>query len=76
MNNYRRLIIIAQLKNRHKSFLWDFNTSHHLHTPFAALLFLKQLPLPTDITAIAFRKHIFPQRFDVGAGDHPSCELA
>lgn len=53
-------LVSGDLQELMKSLLRYINRAHTFHSFLAFLLLLQQLPLPTNIAAIAFCKDIFP----------------
>ena len=50
----------VNLQHRQECFLWNLHRPHLLHPLFSFLLLLQQFPFTGDISAVAFRGHIFP----------------
>ena len=60
----------VHLQHGEERFLRDLDGADLFHALFALLLFLEELALARDITAIALGQHILPERLDGRAGDH------
>ena len=58
------------MQNGEEGFLWQFDVTDLLHSLLTFFLFLQQLFLTADVTAIAFRQNVFTQLFHRGAGDN------
>ena len=52
-------LLVAELQDRHKRFLWDFNIAHRLHALRAFLLLFEELALSRDISSVTLGNHIF-----------------
>src|SRR5687768_5222563 len=57
-------LILVDFEHRHERFLRYLYATNLLHPFLTFLLLLKQLPLPANVTTVAFGKNVFAHRFN------------
>src|SRR5438067_13187000 len=62
--------LLIHLQHRQERFLRNLDAADFFHPLLAFFLFLEQLALTRDITAVAFRDHVLANRFHSFARDY------
>src|SRR4029079_12478445 len=70
------LFVRPRLEHREEGLLGDLHVAHHLHTLLAFLLFLQELALARDVTAIALGGDVLAEGVDRRAGDDVAADGA
>src|ERR1700685_1778372 len=61
-------------KGSDKCFLWDFNAANHLHPLLTLFLFVEELALTRDISAVTFSENIFADGANTFTGDNATAD--
>ena len=64
-------LLISHFKYSQKSLLRYLHVTNTLHTTFTFILLFELFPLPTNVAAITYRKHVLSKRFHALTGDNP-----
>src|SRR6266566_7821644 len=66
----KRGALLVKLEHRHERLLRNLDRADSLHSPLAFLLLFQQFAFAGDVSAIAFRENVLPDRGNGLPSDH------